>query len=80
VFFMFRSNKFPVQVTGLFLTVHLLNAADARNVDQGFVSSETEYFAVSRLQIIAQRWTAEGVVWVRTMTIVIRARPLKAKL
>ena len=40
-----------------------LNAADARNVDQGFVSSETEYFEVSGLQTIAQRWTAGGVVW-----------------
>jgi hypothetical protein len=50
---MFRSSKFPIQVTGRFLTVYLLNAADADNVDEGFVSSETEYFAVSRLQKIA---------------------------
>jgi hypothetical protein len=63
VFFIFPSSEFPVQVTGRLLTVHLLNAAATRNVDQGFVSSETEYFEVSGLQTIAQRWTAEGVVW-----------------
>ena len=61
--FMFPSSEFPVQVTRRLLTVHLLNAADACNVDQGFVSYETEYFEVSGLQTIAQRWTAEGIVW-----------------
>lgn len=51
--FMFRSSKFPIQVTGRFLTVYLLNAADADNVDEGVMSSETEYFAASQLQKIA---------------------------
>jgi hypothetical protein len=59
---MFGSSKFPVQVTGRFLTVHLLNAADAHNVDYGVVSSETEYFEVGGLQKTAQRWSANGIV------------------
>ncbi|WP_429323995.1 GDCCVxC domain-containing (seleno)protein [Paraburkholderia sp. GAS348] len=45
---MFRSSTFPVQVTGRFLSAHFLNASDARHVDQGVVSSETEYFEVGR--------------------------------
>lgn len=45
------------------LTVHFLNAADTRDVDQGVVSSETEYFAVGRPQIVVWRWATEDVVW-----------------
>ena len=44
-----------------FLTVHFLNAANARHVDLGFVSSETEYFEVGELQKTAQKWSAEAI-------------------
>ncbi|PMS29068.1 hypothetical protein C0Z16_20010 [Paraburkholderia rhynchosiae] len=59
---MFRSSRFSVQGTGRLFTVHLLNAADARSVDQGFVISETGYFEASEPQRIARGWKADGTV------------------
>lgn len=79
MFFMFRSSKFPVQVTGRFLTIHLINAADARNVDGGLVSSETEYFQVSGLQKLPRdgRSKAQSGSY---QSIEIRAWKLKVRL
>lgn len=39
-------HQVPAQLTGRFLTAHLLNAPDARNVDPRLQTSETEYFKV----------------------------------